>query len=278
MEAAQSSLFIYIVQERLAYYRSSKTMISIYRGEDTQFAGAEPISVEIDTELDLTGCTAELYFGSIVKSFDSEQLNKKTLPLVFTAEETETFFPGKGYAIVKVKDSEGRVSVLKKFVIDVRMRDSAAPAPDRRDVAEAMASFEQIRDAAYGLSELTEKDGIEKVKEALNQVLSAAKKRGEYSEVPTLDGIGMMSASSAALFTDSVRSLTALATNIDSLTEESDMDDVRETVNRIVKILSAVQVDSIRDVDFSQIKSPSASVNSIKEWADKVGTVLRRVR
>lgn len=253
-------------------------MISIYRGEDTQFAGAEPISVEIDTELDLTGCTAELYFGSIIKSFDSEQLNKKTLPLVFTAEETETFFPGKGYAIVKVKDSEGRVSVLKKFVIDVRMRDSAAPAPDRRDVAEAMASFEQIRDAAYGLSELTEKDGIEKVKEALNQVLSAAKKRGEYSEVPTLDGIGMMSASSAALFTDSVRSLTALATNIDSLTEESDMDDVRETVNRIVKILSAVQVDSIRDVDFSQIKPPSASVNSIKEWADKVGTVLRRVR
>lgn len=98
-------------------------MIAIYRGEDTCFAGADPISVKLDTELDLTGFTADVLFGSIVKHFESDDVEKKELPLSFSAKETSTLFPGKGYAVVKVYDTEGRVSILKKFVIDVKMRN-----------------------------------------------------------------------------------------------------------------------------------------------------------
>lgn len=98
-------------------------MISIYRGEDTDFAGAPPIPVVIDTKLDLTGYTADILFGSIVKHYETDEVATKKLGLVFTAKETATFFPGKGYATVKVYDTEGRVAVLKKFIIDVKFRD-----------------------------------------------------------------------------------------------------------------------------------------------------------
>lgn len=98
-------------------------MISIYRGEDTCFAGNEPIQVAIDTELDLTGFTAELSFGSIVKTFPTEVVATKVLPLAYTAEESRTFFPGRGYATVRVFDTEGRTAVLKRFVINVKFRE-----------------------------------------------------------------------------------------------------------------------------------------------------------
>lgn len=104
-------------------------MIEVYRGEDTNFADAEPFSVEIDTELDLTGYTAQLLFGNVVRDYDSEVVATKTLPLYFTAEETSTFFPGKGYAVVKVFDTKGRVAILKKFVIDVKFRSLEPDSP-----------------------------------------------------------------------------------------------------------------------------------------------------
>ena len=125
-------------------------MIAIYRGEDTCFAGAEPIIVKIDTELDLTGYTADLLFGSIVKHFETEDVASKKLPLSFTAEETSTLFPGKGFAVVKVYDTEGRVSIMKKFVIDVRMRN-AGDWIEAVDVAEALAAFDEIREAASSI-------------------------------------------------------------------------------------------------------------------------------
>lgn len=98
-------------------------MIEIYRGEDTDFAGAEPIEVKIDTELDLTGYTAKVLFGNVVKEFGPEEVETKTLGLVYSAEETAGFFPGKGFAVVKVYDTDGRVAILKKFVIDVKLRE-----------------------------------------------------------------------------------------------------------------------------------------------------------
>ena len=98
-------------------------MIAIYRGEDTDFAGAPPIQVKIETDLDLTGFTADLLFGSIVKHYETEEVSTKILSLVFSAEETKTFFPGRGYATVKVYDTQGRVAILKRFVINVKFRE-----------------------------------------------------------------------------------------------------------------------------------------------------------
>ena len=103
-------------------------MVTIYRGEDTNFAGAAPIEVKIDTDLDLTGFTADILFGSVVKHYETEEVATKTLGLVFSAEETSGFFPGRGYATVKVYDTEGRVAVLKRFVINVKFRDKISKA------------------------------------------------------------------------------------------------------------------------------------------------------
>ena len=51
-------------------------MIAIYRGEDTDFAGAEPIQVKINTPLDLTGYTAKILFGSVVKDYGAEETSR----------------------------------------------------------------------------------------------------------------------------------------------------------------------------------------------------------
>ena len=98
-------------------------MVTIYRGEDTDFADASPITVKIDTEIDLTGFTAKLYFGNVVKEFGSDEVETKELKFNFTAEESDGFFPGRGFATVKVYDTEGRVAILNKFIIDVKFRE-----------------------------------------------------------------------------------------------------------------------------------------------------------
>ena len=98
------------------------TVITIYRGEDTDFAGAQPIPVSFTTDLDVTGFTAEIYFGSVIKTFTPEEVQTKTLGLVYSAKETESFFPGKGWATLKLYDMEGRVRIQKRFVIDVKFR------------------------------------------------------------------------------------------------------------------------------------------------------------
>ena len=97
-------------------------MVVIYRGEDTNFAGLGSIKLKINTDLDLTGFTSKLFFGNVIKEFDSAETETKTLTFFFTAEETLGFFPGKGYATLKLYDTEGRVTILRKFVIDVRCR------------------------------------------------------------------------------------------------------------------------------------------------------------
>ena len=249
-------------------------MIAIYRGEDTCFAGAEPITIRLDTELDLTGFTAELLFGSIVKDFGTEDVGRKELPLSFTAAETATLFPGKGYAVVKVYDTEGRVAILKKFVIDVRMRKADGHI-DAVDVAEAIATFDEIRKDAAAILTLTEEDDTAAVKAALNSFLSAARRRGEFTEVIPLDGCGFIPPSSVALFTDGIRSLKSIAINLGQLSEENDLHDVKETINKVVDILGLVKVESIRDLDFSKIEPPQASVISIQKWADSVLRILK---
>jgi hypothetical protein len=97
-------------------------VITIYRGEDTDFAGALPIPVSFTTDIDVTGFTAEILFGSVVKTFASEEVETKTLGLIYTAAETSSFFPGKGWATLKLYDKDGRVRIQKRFVIDVKFR------------------------------------------------------------------------------------------------------------------------------------------------------------
>lgn len=107
-------------------------VIKIYRGEDTDFANAEPIKVHIDTDISLEGFTADILFGNVVKHFETNEVATKTLGLVYSADESSGFFPGKGYAVIKVYDTKGRIAYLTKFIIDVCFRESRNDKRNRK--------------------------------------------------------------------------------------------------------------------------------------------------
>lgn len=252
-------------------------MIAIYRGEDTDFAGAEPIQIRLDTDLDLTGYTAELYFGSIVKTFESEDVEKKVLPLSYTAEETSTFFPGRGYATVKVYDTEGRTAILKRFIIDVRFRKCNDAPLDAIAVAESVQEFRNVRRAAEEILALNEDDDTEVVKEVVNKILSAARERTEFSPIPECQ-LREVNQKSIAIFNECMRGLQTLSLNIESLGVDADISEVKEAVNAIVAVLGSLGEDSTRQIDFSGIDDPAASVNSIRFWALKVNGLFKKLK
>jgi hypothetical protein len=249
-------------------------MVAIYRGEDTDFAGAEPIQIKIDTDLDLTGYTAELLFGSVVKEYGAEDVGKKILPLSFTAEETSGFFPGRGYATVKVYDTQGRVAILKRFVIDVRFR--RVDRIDAIDFAESFQTFENVKVVAAKLAILSLDDDMAKVKDTINELLMAARARVEF--VPVTDfQFTQFTRKDALLFVECMRNLQCLSLNIGSLNEDADTTEVKAAVNSIIAILGNLGGDAIKGVDFTKVQDPSSSVNSIMEWAITLNKLLKKV-
>ena len=251
-------------------------MIAIYRGEDTDFAGAEPIQIKLDTDLDLTGYTAKLYFGSIIKSFESEDVEKKVLPLSYTADETSTFFPGRGYATVKVYDTEGRTAILKRFIIDVRFRKCHDAPIDAIDIAESVQEFLNVRKTAEKMLLLNEDDDTAAVKDAVNKILYAARERTEFSPIPECQ-LREVNQKSIAIFNECMRGLQTLSLNIESLGTDADTSEVKDAVNAIVAVLGRLGEDSVRSIDFSGIEDPSASVKSIRNWALKVNGIFKKL-
>ncbi len=243
-------------------------MIAIYKGEDTEFAGQEPFQININTPLDLTGYTAKLMFGNVVKEFDAEEVGTKTLRLSFSAEDTLDFYPGQGYASVKVFDTEGRVAVLKRFVIDVRFRRPEDSAASMTDVSEVVQSFENIRAAVADIPTLTEDDDIEKVKEVLNTMLEAAKTRSEFSLL-TDEDIANVSQSSVLDFVNCIRNIESLATDAKALDADSSEDDVKNRLNGILAVFGDGGVDG-EDTERSV-----TSVGRLSEMSREVNKVLR---
>ena len=218
------------VKERLR----GKDMVFIYRGEDTDFAGAEPILIKIDTELDLTGYTAKLMFGSVVKSYGPDDVGAKVLPLVFSAAESSGFFPGRGYATIHVYDTEGRTAILKKFVIDVRFRDQNRITA--ADVGEAVSVVDNIRELAERLQDLTSEDDLATIKATLNDILAAARKRVEFAPVTIGDHI-LVGTEKALCFVQSVGNLEAVAMTANSITKEDNIADIKDAINSRIKVL-----------------------------------------
>lgn len=241
-------------------------MIAIYRGEDTDFAGQEPIQVKIITPFDLTGYTADIMFGSIVKHFESEEVATKTLGLSYTAAETATFFPGRGFAAVKVYDTESRVAILKRFVIDVRFRPyDKAPISDV-DISELVYSFENIRAVARTIPLISPDDDIDVMKNAINELIAAAKQRGEFTPLSKAEILKIPNATILA-FTDCMQKLEAMATDN---TDVESREDLRNAINDII---STIGGDGRVDKD-----DPQATVNSLVVWAKEVGRILRTQR
>ena len=234
-------------------------MIAIYKGEDTEFAGQEPFLIKINTPLDLTGYTAKLLFGNVVKEFGSEEVGNKLLRLSFTAADTLDFYPGKGYASVKVFDTEGRVAVLKRFVIDVRFRRPEDSAATLADVEETIHAFDNLRKAAETIAPLTEDDGIDVVRDALNTILSATKERSEFKSISsrTLEHINHKTIKE---FLNCIRNLESLA-NDNSELEEDALEEVRNRLNAILRVFTH--------------KTSSSGIKQLLEWAREINRTLR---
>lgn len=241
-------------------------MIAIYRGEDTDFAGQEPIQVKIITPFDLMGYTADIMFGSITKHFESEEVATKTLGLSYTAAETSTFFPGRGFASIKVYDTEGRVAILKRFVIDVRFRPYDKAPISNVEVSELIHSFENLRAVARTIPLISPDDDLDVMKNAINELIAAAKQRGEFTPLSKAE-ISKIPNATILAFTDCIQKLEAMAT--DSSGVES-QEDLRNAINDII---STIGGDGRIDID-----DPQASVNSLVAWAKKVGRILRTQR
>lgn len=141
-------------------------MIVIYKGEDTEFANSGPIQVELDTQLDVTGFTAEISFLGVTKTFGSADVENRILPLSFTENETKQFVLGKDYLLVRVFDTQGRSAILKRVEVDVRLRPSDnnyfLSQEDLDTTCDVLDHFMQIAEKE---SNFTMKSCIEKVKD-----------------------------------------------------------------------------------------------------------------
>lgn len=246
-------------------------MIAIYRGEDTDFAGQPPIQVKINTPFDLTGYTADILFGSVVKQFGPEEVGTKTLNLSFTAAETAGFFPGRGFASIKVYDTDGRVAILKRFVIDVRFRDYEWSPLNAIDISEMIKSFEHIREAAITIPILTEDDDINIVRDAINTILDAAKERTEFEQVTSRE-LAKIPNSTIVAFVECMRKLESLAYDSKWDEEGMDIDEVRDLLNNLIEAFSGAKA---RKINF---KSPQNSIKDIQALAEEVSRILRTQR
>ena len=93
--------------------------IRIIRGNDTTFANMPPIKIKMNTKADLSGYTATYTFGSNVKTYTEEEVASKELTLAYTAEETLTFFPGRGFGFLVLFDPQGRRATVWRIVMNV---------------------------------------------------------------------------------------------------------------------------------------------------------------
>lgn len=211
-------------------------MIAIYRGEDTDFAGAEPIKIKIDTELDLSGFTADILFGNVVKHFESDEVETKMLGLVYTAAETTGFFPGKGYAVVKVYDKEGRVAYLKKFIVDVRFRDNNIT---NVDLSQAVSIIDNVRKVADALPDLSEVNNSADIKATLNSLLGAVRARGEFNPLTPRQKLGV-SAEAAREFFNAVRRLEEKSLSLENLGEDSNTADIKEVLDQFMQVIRKI--------------------------------------
>ena len=211
-------------------------MVEIYRGEDTDFAGAGPIWVEIDTPLDLTGFTADLLFGSVVKHFGAEEVATKKLGLIFTHEETSQFFPGKGFASIKVFDTEGRVAILKRFVIDVKFRKYIGAQKSRIGFLEAMSILENVIDVSSDMPTLTDSADLRTIKCTLNKLIEPCTQRREFT-VPLSSEMSRIPESAKRSVIEVVEKLMGIASEVDNFELEGEIHDIKELLNRILRIL-----------------------------------------
>ena len=88
----------------------------IYKGDDTDFNGSAALSVNLDTDFDLDGCTVSVFFQGCRRDFAGLSGRSAVLPLAFSAEETGAMPTGTHRATVRVADAGGRVRTASDSV------------------------------------------------------------------------------------------------------------------------------------------------------------------
>ncbi len=100
---------------------SFHAMITIYKGDDTDFANLRRLSITIDTDLDLTGFTGKFCFLGDTKTFTTEEIASKTVTFEYTTEETAKFALGQNFGTFHLYDTEGRHAAIHKVLINVTL-------------------------------------------------------------------------------------------------------------------------------------------------------------
>ena len=146
----------------------------IYRGDDTDFLGAEGFSVRIEMAegLDLTGCTVEVSVLGTVHKYPVSGTGALVCPFVFSAKDTASMPLGVHCAKVRIIDTAGRVRTIMDTV-RVKVVDTVAEAYG--EGSEHELKIELSKGAALPAipEELraTDGDSLGEVKEKMNQVL-----------------------------------------------------------------------------------------------------------
>lgn len=91
--------------------------ICLHKGDDSNFFYA--ITVNIDTDLDLTGWTGYFQVGNIIAQ-QVEGVSSKQVPIVIDSNNTRSLKEGKHVAYLKLVTNTGLLGTLKPlFIINV---------------------------------------------------------------------------------------------------------------------------------------------------------------
>lgn len=89
--------------------------IVLFCGDDSNFVGNQTIFIELETDIDTTGCKAHLKYISKTFTWNAIPENKR-LELVFSAEETKAMPLGDWDAELWLEDAQGRRRTVSKQI------------------------------------------------------------------------------------------------------------------------------------------------------------------
>ena len=214
-------------------------MLVVYIGQDTEFANASPLDVDVDTKLNLEGFTAEIKFFGITKTFSTEIVQTKKLPLSYTAAETKTFFPGLNFADLYLFDTEGRQAIYSKIQIAVKL--SGDNAVDYIEANTASARYAKLKEIAAELPNVLDEDPKAKIITICNEMMSALRFNGEFEAQDTCKIIDKKQMN----IVKKIRQLQEFAQTTEDLDENSTTIEIRQTLQELMSVFenSAVSED-----------------------------------
>ena len=83
--------------------------IKIFRGDDTDFIGNKVIEITLETDIDLSGITADFLLCGFKQHFENETVASKRLEVVISHEETKRFPLGRQLGTLVLKSADGKI-------------------------------------------------------------------------------------------------------------------------------------------------------------------------